>query len=86
MMGSLPPVVLEAIRKQASVQQAATAESRGPQLEAVLGVFLALTWIFTGLRVYVRLRISKNWAADDVILMFTLVGSANMLLFPRSSC
>ena len=44
-----------------------------PQLEGVLGLFLVLAWIFTGLRVYVRCLISKSWGADDSLLLAALV-------------
>lgn len=72
MFDKLPPSVIEGVLTRRKLADGA-GENRGPQLAGVLGFFLALTWIFTGLRVYVRLLISKNWAADDSVLMMALV-------------
>lgn len=52
------------------------AEDRGPQLAAVLGLFLGLTYVFVGLRIYVRLFVSKNWWKDDYLLLGAQVTSA----------
>jgi len=37
-------------------------------------VFLGLTYIFVGLRVYVKTVLSKGWGADDWLLVAAQVG------------
>jgi hypothetical protein len=49
-------------------------ENRGPALVAVWSVFLVLTWLFVGLRMYVRVYMSKSWGLDDALLVYALVG------------
>jgi hypothetical protein len=50
------------------------------QLVGVLVLFLILAWVFTGLRVYVRSLIRKNWGADDSLLLAALVSSSHPFL------
>lgn len=72
MFGILEPGILEAVAAQKALAENSV-QTRGPQLAGVLGLFLGLTWLVTGLRVYVRLLISRNWAADDTVLLISLV-------------
>jgi hypothetical protein len=51
-------------------------DNRVPELVAALSVLYTISVLFTALRVYVRVFISKNWGLDDSLLMATLVGSA----------
>jgi len=51
------------------------ADNKVPQLVAALSVLYTISVLFTALRVYVRVFISKNWGLDDSLLMATLVGS-----------
>ncbi len=39
----------------------------------VLGLFLALSWIFVSLRVYVKAFLKKSWGMDDYLLIISLV-------------
>jgi len=48
-------------------------DNRGPQLEAVVGFFLALSWITVGLRCWVRIKLVKAFAIDDWFCLITLV-------------
>jgi hypothetical protein len=48
-------------------------KSRGPEAAAVCGLFLGVTWILTGLRVSVRVSVTKNCGADDSLLVAALV-------------
>ena len=50
-------------------------ENRVPDLVAALAILYTISVLFTALRVYVRVFISKNWGADDSLLVATLVGS-----------
>jgi hypothetical protein len=43
------------------------------RLEGVIGAFLGLAWISTGLRIYVRCFIRKCWGVDDSLLIAALV-------------
>ncbi|TVY83984.1 hypothetical protein LSUE1_G001347 [Lachnellula suecica] len=47
-------------------------ENRGPELAAVLGLFLGLTWLFVSLRLYVKTFINKSWGADDYLIIVAL--------------
>lgn len=38
-----------------------------------MGVFLALSWIFVSLRVYVKTFLSRSWGTDDTLLVVSLV-------------
>ncbi|KAE9381535.1 hypothetical protein N431DRAFT_425107 [Stipitochalara longipes BDJ] len=49
------------------------AVDRGPELSAVLGLFLGLAYLFVLLRVYVKTFLSKSWGADDTLLLASLV-------------
>jgi hypothetical protein len=49
------------------------AEDRGPQVAGVAILFLTLSWIFVGLRCYVRAIMMKNFGADDWLAVATLV-------------
>jgi hypothetical protein len=51
-------------------------DNRVPELVAALSVLYTISVLFTALRVYVRVFISKNWGLDDSLLMTTLVGNA----------
>lgn len=51
-------------------------DNKVPELVAALSVLYTISVLFTALRVYVRIFISKNWGLDDSLLMATLVGSA----------
>lgn len=55
-------------------------ESRGPQMEAVACIFLAITWFFVILRVWVRGFMIKSWGWDDTTMIVTLVRSEPILL------
>jgi hypothetical protein len=60
------------------------ADNKVPQLVTALSVLYTISALFTALRVYVRVFISKNWGLDDSLLMATLVGSArNQLTHSR---
>ena len=50
-------------------------DNKVPELVAALSVLYTISVLFTALRVYVRIFISKNWGLDDSLLMATLVGS-----------
>jgi len=45
----------------------------GPQLDAVVLLFLILSWITVLLRCYVRIRIIKSFSVDDYLILITLV-------------
>jgi hypothetical protein len=45
---------------------------RGADIEAVAILFLTLSWIFVGLRCYVRLFIKKLFRVDDWLAVATL--------------
>ncbi|KAK0118900.1 hypothetical protein ONS96_011977 [Cadophora gregata f. sp. sojae] len=49
------------------------AEDRGPELAAVLGLFLGLSLVFVLLRVYVKTFLSKSWGSDDILLVLSLI-------------
>jgi hypothetical protein len=51
-------------------------DNKVPKLVAAFSVLYTISILFTALRVYVRLFISKNWGLDDSLLIATLVGSA----------
>jgi hypothetical protein len=51
-------------------------DNRVPELVAALSVLYTVSVLFTALRVYVRVFVSKGWGLDDSLLMVTLVGSA----------
>lgn len=51
-------------------------QNRVPDLVAALAVLYTISVLFTALRVYVRIFISKNWGLDDSLLIATLVGNA----------
>jgi hypothetical protein len=46
-----------------------------PEMVTVLVVLYTISILFTALRVYVRVFISKNWGADDTLLIATLVSN-----------
>lgn len=49
-------------------------QTRGrPELLIVGGIFLSLSLITFSLRLYTRLRISKNFGADDIVLIIGVV-------------
>ncbi|KAH6709527.1 hypothetical protein BKA61DRAFT_614489 [Leptodontidium sp. MPI-SDFR-AT-0119] len=48
-------------------------EDRGPELAAVLGLFLGLSLVFVLLRVYVKTFLSKSWGSDDTLLIVSLI-------------
>lgn len=47
--------------------------SRQSEGIALVAVLLTITWVIVGLRVYVRLCLSKCFGLDDVFLIFALV-------------
>ncbi|TVY47169.1 hypothetical protein LOCC1_G002578 [Lachnellula occidentalis] len=49
------------------------AQDRAPELAAVYGLFLGLTWLFVALRVYVKSFLSKSWGTDDYLLVVSLI-------------
>lgn len=49
--------------------------NRVPDMVTALVVLYSISVLFTALRIYVRVFISKNWGADDSLLMATLVSS-----------
>jgi len=51
-------------------------DDRGPQLEAVVGFFLALSWITVALRCWVRIKLVKAFAIDDWLCLVTLVSQS----------
>jgi hypothetical protein len=48
-------------------------DNRAPDIIVALAVLYTLAFVFTLLRVYVRIYVSKNWGADDYVLVATLV-------------
>jgi hypothetical protein len=48
-------------------------ENRGPQVEAVAITFLALSWVATILRCYVRFFMKKLFMIDDWFAVISLV-------------
>lgn len=48
-------------------------KSTGPELEAVIGLFTSIAFIFVNLRLYVRARIVKKLWWDDFFLVLGLV-------------
>lgn len=49
------------------------ADDRGPELAAVVYLFLALTWTASLMRSYVRARLTKSFGADDWLAVGALV-------------
>ncbi|RDW77251.1 hypothetical protein BP6252_05304 [Coleophoma cylindrospora] len=45
---------------------------RGPELVAVLGIFLGLAWLVVCLRIYVKFFLTKHWGGDDYVLLMSL--------------
>jgi hypothetical protein len=50
--------------------------SRQSEGIALVAVLLTFTWVIVGLRVYVRLCLSKCFGLDDIFLIFALVRSS----------
>ena len=48
-------------------------ENRGPQVEAVVFLFLVLAWIAVGVRCYVRIFMTKLFRIDDWLAVASLV-------------
>ncbi|OCK74340.1 hypothetical protein K432DRAFT_339104 [Lepidopterella palustris CBS 459.81] len=48
-------------------------DDKGPQIIAVIALFLTLSWLMVGLRSFVRLGIKKYFGFDDVFALATLV-------------
>lgn len=48
-------------------------DDRSGQVEAVIILFLVLTWVTFPLRAWVRLGIIKNWGVDDWLTLASLV-------------
>jgi hypothetical protein len=47
-------------------------QDRGPQLHAVVILFLALAWITVAIRCYVRISMIKSFSIDDYLALVTL--------------
>jgi hypothetical protein len=58
-------------------------ENRGGQVAAVALLFLVLSWIFVGLRCYVRTAMMKSFGLHDWLAVVSLV--SNLLGLDRSS-
>ena len=54
-------------------------EDRGPQLAAVAIAFIVTTWIFVGVRVYIRGWMIKSVGVDDWLMIVTLVSTLQSL-------
>jgi hypothetical protein len=54
-------------------------ENRGPQVEAVVILFLILSWTAVGLRCYVKLFMTKLFKIDDWLALASLVCWACLL-------
>jgi hypothetical protein len=54
-------------------KQMPTMHNRGPELAAVAGLFLGLSWITMISRIWVRLKVTKSLGADDWIMSAALV-------------
>jgi hypothetical protein len=50
-------------------------EDRGPELATVAIAFIVTTWLFVGMRVYIRGWMIKNLGMDDWFMVVTLVGT-----------
>jgi len=48
-------------------------ENRGPELAAVLILFLIITWLIVALRCHVRVRMLKSFGLDDWFMVASLV-------------
>ncbi len=48
-------------------------ENRGPELAAVVILFLIVTWLIVSLRCLVRVRILKSFGRDDWFMVASLV-------------
>jgi hypothetical protein len=48
-------------------------EDRGPQIIAVTASFFVLTWIFSLMRLWCRIRISKSFGVDDYLALISQV-------------
>ncbi|TVY89897.1 hypothetical protein LAWI1_G004152, partial [Lachnellula willkommii] len=48
-------------------------ENGGPKIVAVNVLFVALTWMFVSLRVYVKIFLTRSWGADDYLLVVSLI-------------
>jgi hypothetical protein len=48
-------------------------DNRVAEMVIALAILYSLSFLFTALRVYVRIFVSKNWGVDDTLLIATLV-------------
>jgi hypothetical protein len=48
-------------------------DNRGPELAAVAVAFIVTTWLFVGVRVYIRGWMIKSLGMDDWLMVITLV-------------
>jgi hypothetical protein len=48
-------------------------ENKGPELAAVAIAFIVTTWLFVGVRVYIRGCMIKSLGMDDWFMVVTLV-------------
>lgn len=53
-------------------------DSRATEGNAIIGTLLAICVIIVGLRVYVRLVLSKSFGVDDALLVVALVRTASL--------
>lgn len=51
-------------------------ETRGPALTVVNIIFIILVFVVVGLRYYTRIKITRNFGQDDVVIGLSLVGHA----------
>ena len=56
-------------------------ETRGPALTVVNIVFIILVFLVVGLRYYTRLKITRSFGQDDVVIGLSLVRPVTNLFF-----
>jgi hypothetical protein len=62
------------------------AENRGPEVQGVAILFLVLSWVFVGLRCYVRGFLLRSFGIDDTLCVAALVSqSMNSFTFMSKS-
>ena len=61
------------------------AEDRGLEFAAVVYLFLALTWTASLLRLYVRVRLTKSFGADNWLAVEALVSFPYLITYYKMS-
>lgn len=62
------------------------AQNRGPQLAAVVALFMVLAWTAVSLRCYVRAIMIKNFGADDWLAVAALVSQKRSIRLELGVC